>query len=388
MKTITKSSKQSWLLASLICGVVFIFVVGIFVAATQAPANAASSVKRQIATDERLITVHDGEQERAFITKATTLRDAFSEANIPITDNDLTEPGLDEALTANSYEVNVYRARPVTIVDGSVKKRIMTPYRTPQQIVGSADMKLQDEDQTRLEMPADPMLAGLGLRLTIDRATPFTLVLYGKKIPSFTMSRTVADVLQEKKIRLAKNDTLSVKKTAPIKAGMTIEIWRNGKQTITEEKSVEFPVKQIENADKPVGFREVKTPGTKGKKMVTYEIVMKNGQEVKRKEIQSVVTKQPVEQVEIIGTKPNFSGDFAAALAKLRSCEGGYDSWNPAGPYYGAYQFDQSTWAGVSSAPYGNATPAEQDAAARALYERRGWSPWPVCGAGLPDTFR
>ena len=388
MKQLITSSKQSWLIPTLVCSAVLIAVVGVFFAATQTPANAASSLKRQVTSDERLITVYDGGKDRAFITKATTLRQAFKDADIRVSNNDLVEPGLDETLSANSYEVNVYRARPVAIVDGQVKKRVMTPYRTPAQIVEAAGMKLQDEDKTSLEMPTDPLSAGLGLRLTIERATPFTLVLYGKKVPSFTMSRTVGDVLREKKIRLAKNDTLSVAKGAPIKAGMTIEIWRNGKQTITEEKSVDFPIKRIEDADKPVGFREVKTPGTKGKKMVTYEVVMKNGKEVARKEIQSVVTKQPSEQVEIVGTKPSFDGDFAAALAKLRSCEGGYNSWNPAGPYYGAYQFDQGTWNSVSSAPYGNATPAEQDAAARALYERRGWSPWPSCGADLPDIYR
>jgi hypothetical protein len=109
---------------------------------------------------------------------------------------------------------------------------------------------------------------------------------------------------------------------------------------------------------------------------------------VSRKEIQSVVITKPKKQVEIVGTKPSFSGDFAAALAKLRSCEGGYTSWNPAG-YYGAYQFDRQTWGTVADpAKYGNATPAEQDAAAHQLYLRRGWTPWPTCGAVLPDIYR
>ena len=118
------------------------------------------------------------------------------------------------------------------------------------------------------------------------------------------------------------------------------------------------------------------------------EIVMKDGQEISRTKIQSVVVAAPSEQVEVVGSKPTFDGDFAAALAKLRACEGGYNSWNPAGPYYGAYQFNQGTWNSVTDAPYGSATPAQQDEAARKLYERRGWQPWPSCGKGLPDIYR
>jgi peptidoglycan hydrolase-like protein with peptidoglycan-binding domain len=47
--------------------------------------------------------------------------------------------------------------------------------------------------------------------------------------------------------------------------------------------------------------------------------------------------------------------------------------------YYGAYQFDKSTWASVGGTGLpSDATPAEQDYRALILYRNRGWSPW-VC---------
>ena len=117
---------------------------------------------------------------------------------------------------------------------------------------------------------------------------------------------------------------------------------------------------------------------------------MRNGQEVDRKEIQSVEIEKPSEQVEIVGAKPNFNGDFAAALAKLRACEAGGDYANKRNPSYrGAYQFGYTTW-GYYGGYYdpADAPPEVQDQAARDLYVRRGWQPWPHCGSGLPDTFR
>lgn len=71
-----------------------------------------------------------------------------------------------------------------------------------------------------------------------------------------------------------------------------------------------------------------------------------------------------------------------APLSSIAACESGgnYSAVDPSGTYWGAYQFDASTWASVSDAPYGSASPAEQDAAAAELYARSGSSPWPVCG--------
>lgn len=79
---------------------------------------------------------------------------------------------------------------------------------------------------------------------------------------------------------------------------------------------------------------------------------------------------------------------------RLRMCEssGNYRAINPAGPYYGAYQFSQATWNDLGS-PYNSsqyqgrihlASPAVQDAAARLLYSRRGWAPWPYCADDFP----
>src|SRR5690606_21033334 len=134
--------------------------------------------------------------------------------------------------------------------------------------------------------------------LVISRATPFTFVLYGKKTTAYTQAKTVGEMLEEKGVDLAKDDTLSVSTDAPIVAGMVVELWREGKQTVTLEEEVTFGTEQIQDADREVGFKEVVTPGVVGQRTVTYEIEMKNGVEVGRVEIQSVVTAEPVKQVE------------------------------------------------------------------------------------------
>lgn len=363
-----------------------VFLFGILIA-SQVEAESATP-----AEGERLITIHDNGKDKGLLTRATTLREAFDEAHIHIDPNDMVEPGLDETLVATNYEANIYRARPVTIIDGAVRQKVMSPYQTAKQIAEQAGITLQKEDKTDIDVNPDIASDGPGVQLSIDRATPFTLVLYGTKTPTYTQAKTVGDMLEDKHITLGKDDTLSTAKDAPITPGMTLELWRNGKQTATEEQDVAFAVEKVQDADREVGYRQVKTPGVVGKKTVTFEIEMKNGQEVSRKEIQSVVTKPPSNQVEIVGAKTSntFSGNFAQALARLRSCEGGYGS-NTGNGYYGAYQFDRQTWGGYGGyAVASDAPPAVQDEKAWLTYQRRGWAPWPTCSKkmGLQDIYR
>lgn len=339
---------------------------------------------------ERLFMIHDRDVERGVISDASSLREVLKEAGISLDQNDRVEPGLDEELAANQYQVNIYRARPVLIEDGSVRQLVMSAYQTPKQIASHAGIVLREEDLATVDLNSNFVSDGASIRMTIDRATPVNLQLYGKLDTVYTQAKTVGDFLKEKNIVLGEKDDMSHKSSDMITGGMSLSIWRNGKQTITQEEPVDFEVEQIQDANREVGYREVKTPGQKGKKMVTYEVIMQDGKEVSRQTIQSVITEPSSKQTEIVGSKPSFSGDFAAALAKLRACESGGNYANKNNPSYrGAYQYSYSTWGNR----YGiydpaDASPAQQDQAARETYVKRGWQPWPHCGASLPDTYR
>lgn len=310
---------------------------------------------------ERIVVIHDSNTgKRGFLTRASTVQAALEEAEIDFDANDLVEPGLGEELLASSYDINIYRARPVTIIDGAVRKKIMSAYRTPTQIVKHADMELRSEDITEISLPANGMVGGATIELIITRATEFNLVLYGEKTTAYTQGKTVGDMLKEKKITLSDNDYLSIEGNAPVTAGMTVELWREGKQTITEEEDIEFEIEQIQDVDRDAGFREVRAPGVLGKKSVTYEVEMKNGVEVSRHEIQSVVLTQPKTQVEVIGAKFNYTGGplNEEQMTALGMCESGMNpTTNTGNSFYGAFQFMPATWRSVAPAPFNQQLP-------------------------------
>ena len=372
-----------------VSGAILMLVSGLFFV-NQALADATKPAAK---ADEKLVTIYDRGAEKTIVTKARTIREALKLAKFSIDERqDVVEPSLDSEMVAEKYNINIFRARPITIVDGNKRLKITTAEQTPALIAKAAGIEVFEEDKTTLSNSDNMAVDGANMVMKIDRASMVNFVLYGKESVIRTHAKTVGELLKEKNINPKKDDTLSVDRSAKIIPGMKIELWRNGKQTVTAEEDVKFEVEKVQDANRDSGYREVKQAGENGKKNVTYEIEMKNGVEVSRKEIASVVTKEPKKQIEIVGTKSStsFSGSFSEALARLRSCEGNYTS-NTGNGYYGAYQFDKRTWGNYGGYELASDAPAAvQDEKAWQTYKARGWQPWPTCKVkmGLQDIYR
>jgi hypothetical protein len=82
-----------------------------------------------------------------------------------------------------------------------------------------------------------------------------------------------------------------------------VRVWREGRQTVTVDEPIDFEIQKIQDGDQYIGYRAIRTPGQLGGRSVTYEVVVQDGQEVARAEIASLTTKEPIEQVEIVGAK-------------------------------------------------------------------------------------
>jgi uncharacterized protein YabE (DUF348 family) len=269
--------------------------------------NSTHAVTNNSNQNGRIVTIHDRGQDKVVITQAATVGDALQEASIAVDPNDAVEPSSSTKLVASDYQINIYRARPVIIVDGNIRTKVNTPYQTASQIARSAGIKLYDEDKTTIERTDDIIAEGAGLKLTIERATPFEFTLYGKTTLVRTQTKTISDMLSEKGIKLGASDKITPSLNADIKSGMTVRVWREGKQTITVDEPISFDIEKIEDADQLVGYVDVQTPGKIGQRSVTYEIIIQDGKEVRRKEIASLTVKQPQKQIETVGVKGEYT---------------------------------------------------------------------------------
>jgi uncharacterized protein YabE (DUF348 family) len=266
--------------------------------------GATQALYAQDGDDSRLITVYDRGVKSVFLSNEKTIGAALKDKGYELDSRDTVEPSVEEELVAPDYHVNIYRARPVVVVDGQTRVKIVSPYQTAQHIAKDAGVSLYQEDKTTLTPLDDYVSDGAGLQLTIKRATPFILDFFGRKTEARTQGKTVGEMLKEKGIVLGETGRVSVPETTPITAGMEVRVWREGKQTVTLDEDVPYPSEQIFDADRQVGYRQVQTAGIPGAQSVTYEIEIKDGVELSRKEIARIDTKIPTKEVVIVGIKP------------------------------------------------------------------------------------
>lgn len=277
-------------------------VVVVFIGMTLG-ARAALASSEEPRSGQRVITIYDQGEKRVVLTESRTIGETLRHANVTLAPHDHVEPALDTEYTTQSYTVNIYRAYPVTIIDGASRHTVLTARSVAREIATEADIAVRDEDIVRLERSNDLLESGPGLQLVVERATAVNLLLYGAPQQLYTHAHTVGEFLAERDIVLDELDTVSTDMSATIEADMTLEIWRDGVQTVTVEESIDFPVRQVLDGDLPIGVREVETPGAPGVKTLVYEVMRQDGREVERKVIQEIVTVQPKEQVEVVGNK-------------------------------------------------------------------------------------
>lgn len=304
-----------------------------------------------IGSKSHIVTIYDNDTEKTIISNSTTVKSALADADISVDDNDIVSPRLDSQLKDSSTIVTIKRARPVTLVDDDGKRtRIMTAETDPANIASEAGMALKSHDEAAVKPITNFISAGgVGEELAVTRAKTVNVRLYGQAMTLRTQQKTVAGMLKEAGVKLAANDTTSTDLNAPITDGMSMEVWRNGIQTIEQQEDVPFETQTIEDSTKKLGYTEVQTAGVIGKKSVIYQVNMQNGVEVERQKISEVMTVAPVTQIIVKGTKVELppgshtdwmrmagisESDFGAANYIITRESGWrYNARNPSGAY-------------------------------------------------------
>src|SRR5699024_7574544 len=173
----------------------------------------------------------------------------------------------------------------------------------------------------------------------------------------------------------------------------------------------------VETDDLYKGETKTKTEGRAGERTLTYEVRLEDGKEVKRTKTSDKVTRKPVTEVVLVGTKSrpappppsnnndsgnnsggNSSGGNTGKAApsapsgsvwdRLAQCEsGGNWSINTGNGFYGGLQFTHQTWIAFGGGAYANnahqASRAQQIAIAKKVQASQGWGAWPACTSKL-----
>jgi uncharacterized protein YabE (DUF348 family) len=295
--------------------------------------------------DPNVVVVTFDKKERTIPTDAKTVGELLERLDVKLRPGDVIEPSEDTEIASDNFRVNVYRAVPVTIVDGKKKTFSYSAAATPRSIVKQAGVTVYPEDKLEL-LPTENFLAesSIGERVVVNRATPVNLNVYGTKVVVRTHAETVADLIKEKQVNLDKDDSVIPAADTPITPSMQVFLVRKDTKIKTVAEVVPMPVEDVADSKLAFGTVAVRQQGSPGKKLVTYQLELKNGKVVSRKVIQTVITEEPVKRIVARGSVP-LTRSLQEWLRTLRQCEsGGNYRTNTGNGFYGAYQFMISTW--------------------------------------------
>lgn len=277
----------------------------------------AANGQTVIPSDSHIVSLYLDGQETVAPTRAATVGDFINKASIKLYEADLVEPSLDTLINSDNFRIQIYRARPVTIVDGDNIQRVLTPHQSPQLIAKNAGITVYPEDKLTFSTASNFVQeAILGEKLTITRATPVTISLYSSSpIPYRTQAKTVGELLTEKDIKPEAGATVVPATNSPITAGLAIFVSKMGKTVVSAEEPVDFAIESTNDPNQALGRVIITKAGVPGKKQMVYEIELRDGKETSRKVLQEVITVQPQAQIQTRGTKSTVDGDKLAWMS-------------------------------------------------------------------------
>jgi resuscitation-promoting factor RpfB len=261
------------------------------------------------ADSQALVSLYVDGQKHFFATDAPTVGDVLRRAGVQLGTGDLVEPAAATSMPKGQFNINVYRARPVLVVDGLRSYPLRSAYQSPRLLAQAADLTVYPEDQYRTEVITDIVQnSAIGEKVTLVRAKPFTLKVDGQVRKLRTQAATVGEALKTAGIALGLKDTVSADLASPLLPGLSLQITRVSEAVATLTQTLPRPVKTVTDPTVLKGQTTVKAEGADGQKTTTYRIHYKDGVETGREAIQVVSQTDPVARVVVVGTKVFFAG--------------------------------------------------------------------------------
>lgn len=266
--------------------------------------------------DSHIVQLSSDNKKQTIPTRATTVGDFLERAKITLHDGDIVEPTTDTEILDDNFRINIYRARPVTIFDGNTRIQALSAATTPRSVAAQVGVEVYPEDNLKQEVSENVLKDQvIGEKITIERAIPANLNLYGTPVVVRTHAKTVGDLLKEKNITLGNGDSVQPVAETPITANIGVFVTRFGTQIATVEEPIGREIETIEDPNLSFGTTVLRQKGSDGKKIVTYQLELQNGKEVARKLIQEVRTLEPVKEIVARGKAVSIPADKEAIMS-------------------------------------------------------------------------
>ena len=265
------------------------------------------------------MTVNEGSKKTNLIAyQGDTVEKTLADNNILIKDTDEVTPSRETIVTAG-LSVEIRRLCQVTVIADGESKTYSLLGGTVADALKKAGVTLKNKDSANYEL-TDPLFDKMNLR--VSRTVKIKISADGRTSEYEVSAATVRSALQKCGVTISQDDKLNVDRKAHLTDGMHIVVTRVTTEEVKELEEVDYPTQYVTSDSMYEDETEIRTPGEKGEKEVTYKLIYIAG-ELDGKEVVSEVTiKEPVPEVVVKGTKsresssgPDLSGGNGSGVS-------------------------------------------------------------------------
>lgn len=372
-----------------------------------------------VVTMNKAVTLDVNGQAEEIRTFGGTVGDILESHDVDLDKRDQVKPGVNKKITKD-MTITVNTAKKVSLdVDGK-KTDEWTNANTVGQALADLGVDAKGAD---LNAKADQRLKENSNDIDVTTSKDLTIVADGKDHKVSAAVGTAKDALKASKLKLGKDDFLSVPMSASLSDGQVLTVNRVKNETVTEKESIKPKVEKKKSDSLYQGETKVEKEGKNGQKEISYKVKTVNGDEVKKEKKDEKVLSKPEAKVVIQGTKKKEApaGNSGGSDSGGKSSGGGSDSgdkstgggsgssggsmskkeiqdmlggpgskwysvvkceseFNPKasnGTHFGLFQFLPQTWRSMGgSGNPSDASPQEQFQRAKKLQAEAGWGQW------------
>jgi len=250
-----------------------------------------------VAMTSKTVKITDGEKTVTINTMSSDTESILERTGVTLGENDKL---VRTESSENSVNISVMRAFSVDVVDGKTKKTLTFNEGTVADAIKAAGLTLSKNDSVSFSQNTqlEP-----DMEITIARFYTVNINLRGEKLSKEVPAGTVADALAYLDIKLDKSDAVNVDMKTEVSENMNIKIDSIIYKEVEKTEKVAYNTIYKDTDDMYVGESAVETEGVDGERTIVIKEKYINGKLESSKESKNEITKQPIDEVILNGTK-------------------------------------------------------------------------------------
>lgn len=252
-----------------------------------------------VVTMNKPVTLDVNGQAEEVRTFGGTVGDVLDSRDLDIEKRDQIKPGVDKKISRD-MTITVNTAKKLSLsVDGK-KSDEWTNANTVGQALADLGVDAKDAD---LNAKPNQKLKEQGNDIDVTTAKDITIVADGKDHKVSAAAVTAKEALGETKLKLDKDDFMSVPLSSKVSDGQVLAVNRVKNDTVKEKEAIKAKTETKKSDSMYQGETKVEEEGKDGQKQVSYKVKTVNGEQVKKEKKDEKVLSEPKAKVVIQGTK-------------------------------------------------------------------------------------